>query len=497
MLAWVALTAAPAQPHANGNAIFGWQILCVTLAACEVLSFCDRTFAHPNLNLKPITSSMDTHAESAEPPKLDLPADVSPVASDHDVHSPTVRAETSTQNSRQGWKWALLLVAGLLALYMVVVPSIEYAVERMTPPKTSRVMEDMTLSEKMRLHSVTGVVMLMFLALGATIGSFLNVVIYRVPRGKRLLWPPSSCASCGTRIQGKDNVPVFGWILLSGRCRTCGAAISMRYPIIEAVVATIFISLYYVELLSGGDNIPVRIPNTYRGVVWILLYTKWDLVGLYVFHCAMLSLLLAVAMMNVDGFRLPRRAAVFLIVVFAALSIAIPALRPVPSPLVPAYLTCVVGLAAGGAVGWIVQTILPIKRHLADIQPANIPSADLVPGSDETTEVEINSISSAEDIHDPTVDSTISRDQLSKYGQPATEPESQADAAFALALLGLTLGPQAVATVAVLLIPFVLAYLVPNLSWLRAKPITLIIFSVAFGHQLLWAQLHRLMNFPG
>ena len=70
--------------------------------------------------------------------------------------------------------------------------------------------------------------------LGAIIGSFLNVVAYRLPRKESLLHPASACPECGTPIKPYDNVPVLGWLWLRGRCRACGEPISPRYPIVEA-----------------------------------------------------------------------------------------------------------------------------------------------------------------------------------------------------------------------------------------------------------------------
>lgn len=68
---------------------------------------------------------------------------------------------------------------------------------------------------------------------GTMIGSFLNVVIFRVPAGRSIVAPPSACPTCGTRIRGFDNVPVLSWLVLRGRCRTCRAGISARYPAVE------------------------------------------------------------------------------------------------------------------------------------------------------------------------------------------------------------------------------------------------------------------------
>ncbi|HBE68087.1 MAG TPA: prepilin peptidase, partial [Planctomycetaceae bacterium] len=79
--------------------------------------------------------------------------------------------------------------------------------------------------------------MLMFLSAGASIGSFLNVVIFRLPRRRALFLPPSACPSCSSRVKGKDNLPIIAWLRLGGRCRTCQVPLSIRYPLIETAVA--------------------------------------------------------------------------------------------------------------------------------------------------------------------------------------------------------------------------------------------------------------------
>jgi leader peptidase (prepilin peptidase)/N-methyltransferase len=75
---------------------------------------------------------------------------------------------------------------------------------------------------------------------GLVIGSFLNVVIWRVPRGESVVSPPSHCPGCGHEIRPLDNVPVLSWLLLRGRCRDCGTGISVRYPLVEAGTAVVF-----------------------------------------------------------------------------------------------------------------------------------------------------------------------------------------------------------------------------------------------------------------
>lgn len=79
--------------------------------------------------------------------------------------------------------------------------------------------------------------------LGAAIGSFLNVVIYRVPAGRSVVRPPSACPQCETPIRARDNVPVIGWLVLRGRCRDCHTPISARYPAIELATAAAFVAI--------------------------------------------------------------------------------------------------------------------------------------------------------------------------------------------------------------------------------------------------------------
>ncbi len=76
--------------------------------------------------------------------------------------------------------------------------------------------------------------------LGLAIGSFLNVVVYRVPAG-RSLTPDSACPNCGTAIRRRDNVPIVSWLLLRGKCRGCAQPISARYPLVEAGTAVAFV----------------------------------------------------------------------------------------------------------------------------------------------------------------------------------------------------------------------------------------------------------------
>jgi leader peptidase (prepilin peptidase)/N-methyltransferase len=102
---------------------------------------------------------------------------------------------------------------------------------------------------------------------GLVIGSFLNVVIWRVPRGESVVAPPSHCPACGHPVRTRDNVPVLSWLLLHGRCRDCDAPISARYPLVEAATAAVFVVL---AVRLGLD--PALPAFLYLGAVGVALW---------------------------------------------------------------------------------------------------------------------------------------------------------------------------------------------------------------------------------
>lgn len=113
---------------------------------------------------------------------------------------------------------------------------------------------------------------------GLCIGSFLNVVIYRVPRHLSILRPASACPSCHHEIRPYDNVPVFSWLILRGRCRDCRAPISPRYPLVEAATAGLFVAVAW----RLGDN--------------------WAIPA----YCLLVAGLLALAIIDAETLTLPR-----------------------------------------------------------------------------------------------------------------------------------------------------------------------------------------------
>lgn len=224
-------------------------------------------------------------------------------------------------------KWGTI---GLVLAYSILVPLVDEVVYVMSSSTSASNVELDRMSPLQNAlfcfcEAMTGV---WFFVIGCCVGSFLNVVIYRVPAGISVLAKSSHCPQCSEAIQSRDNLPLIGWLKLQGRCRNCGTGISSRYPLVELTTGLLFLLLYFVELISGGTNLPGRPSNTYVGVLWILFYTKWDLVGLYLFHCFVMCALLCWTMMQRDGNRVPTRSVVITLTIAAVAALIWPHLLP-------------------------------------------------------------------------------------------------------------------------------------------------------------------------
>ncbi len=137
-----------------------------------------------------------------------------------------------------------------------------------------------------------------FLVFGAVIGSFLNVVVYRLPKGMSLIMPPSHCPACKHRIRWFDNIPIVSWFVLQAAdAAIASAAISARYPLVEAVTAGMFALLTAVEFTFKGINLPMR--EFYKsGNLIIITRNNPELYGILLFHLLLLCTLLAAALIE-------------------------------------------------------------------------------------------------------------------------------------------------------------------------------------------------------
>lgn len=144
--------------------------------------------------------------------------------------------------------------------------------------------------------------------MGLCVGSFLNVVVYRLPLGKSLIHPPSTCPNCNTRLAWYDNVPVLGWLMLGGKCRTCKNPISKRYPLVESATGLLFLgyavavfqfgygpcpSIPFARFTPGGLPLPAPLPDILRD--WPVL----------VLHLSLLAILLAASLIDFETYTIP------------------------------------------------------------------------------------------------------------------------------------------------------------------------------------------------
>ena len=130
-------------------------------------------------------------------------------------------------------------------------------------------------------------------ALGASIGSFINVVVWRLPRGESLSHPPSHCPKCNHKLGWKDNIPIFGWIFLCGRCRYCKNPISPRYPIVEFFTAVLLVTYYLLFFIARDGACNPAFTD---------LRDDWPSFGLLMF---MICALLAASLIDAETFTIP------------------------------------------------------------------------------------------------------------------------------------------------------------------------------------------------
>lgn len=167
--------------------------------------------------------------------------------------------------------------------------------------------------------------------LGCCFGSFLNVVIYRLPAGMSLGHPKSRCPRCETSLAARDNIPVLGWLLLRGKCRYCSLPIAARYPLVEAACGCLLISLFFGGLLRGGMNLPTNVlrHNFLETGFWLLAFREADLVGIFAYHGCLLIVLLATMMIGIDRHLPQRKLMIFGLSVGLIAGTLWPVLRPV------------------------------------------------------------------------------------------------------------------------------------------------------------------------
>ncbi|QQS09321.1 MAG: prepilin peptidase [Phycisphaerales bacterium] len=231
------------------------------------------------------------------------------------------------------------------------------------------------------------VVMLGFMfAFGACVGSLINVLVWRLPRGLGVVTPASACPSCGTRLTWRENIPVIGWIMLRGRCRFCSARVSAEYPIVEAIVGFLFVATY---LLCYGlpDAVGHMGAPHAMAPAWAGIGVKWTW-PIFVMWLILLGCLVAMTIVDAKTFTIPAPLTTVPLVLglvvhpaYAAWVSSWEGLKFVPSAgwtwVIPSpggqgWGVWWIGLALGGAAGLVLANVLMatglIRRSFLDAE---------------------------------------------------------------------------------------------------------------------------------
>lgn len=170
----------------------------------------------------------------------------------------------------------------------------------MPPPLAIDAFDAASYDRMMFLFEVIRVLFVM--AFGACIGSLLNVLVYRLPLGLGVVTPPSSCPACETRLTWRENIPIFGWLFLGGRCRFCGVRISSEYPLVELFTAVLFAVVYLVLYAEGGR---------FLNVPFMAVQPEWARAGFvatwptFVLIVVLFSCLIAMTLVDARTFQIP------------------------------------------------------------------------------------------------------------------------------------------------------------------------------------------------
>jgi len=266
---------------------------------------------------------------------------------------------------RRDWPIVLLIATLLVGwiLYAWIYPAIEIR-HKIATTKWKYSPRDPEISYRIKFiqRTVEYLFLFWFFYLGASIGSFINVVANRTPRGKTIVTRGSHCPFCDTPLSMIDNSPVFGWILLRGRCRACRIPISSRYLIMELIVGTCFMLLGVVELIGNGWNLPYRDWQFGAGIVSTVFYPKWDLIGSFVVHCGFFATCVMLIGSQLDRLRFPTLPLLVILAICMSCFVALRPLGPVgwqepfgerlpklPHPTKELLITTLLG----GFVGWM------------------------------------------------------------------------------------------------------------------------------------------------
>ena len=349
--------------------------------------------------------------------------------------------------------WAVVLAAVVVALWFPATDAAAWAVS----PAPHRFTSNDSVVEMLPLVGGAAILAVWVFVFWSLIGSFLNVVVHRLPLGQSVVLGGSRCPRCHNAIKWHDNLPVIGWLNLRGRCRSCDLPIAARYPVVESICAGLCTAVYFRELLSGGANLPGRPPDFQHGGVFKLFPNPaLDLIGLSLYHCGTLCVLLVWGLIAWDGRRVPGRSVLAVLGVATALPLVFP-------PLHPLGLTGGPGMIMAAMDAWLMQGLaVSVAGGVAGLLSGLLLQWLL--------------------------GRLLHGDASGRTGQPLGQPHALG---IGLALVGIVFGWQGMLGTMVLLL---VACLVQSLIWSTVTkwptvPTELLLVPATFLHLCAWRQL--------
>ena len=181
-------------------------------------------------------------------------------------------------------------------------------------------------------------------AIGSVVGSFANVCIYRIPWEKSLIWPGSRCPKCLHAIAPRDNLPIIGWLVLGGKCRSCATRIAVRYPLIELLTGLLFVAVFLTDVVAA--------PRTSWGEIPV------DRLAVGLYHALLVALLVVATFIDYDLYLIPDQITITGMIVGVGLGAWFPGIRPTPSNALTPWnglLVGITGLLVGGGLTQFVR----------------------------------------------------------------------------------------------------------------------------------------------
>ncbi len=191
----------------------------------------------------------------------------------------------------------------LVLVMFVIMPQVSLLLAK-TGYHSPRLSDTLALLEQCNSVLMHAFIYAYVMFFGSCIASFLNVVAWRVPRGRSILGS-SHCPGCDHKLSMRDNIPIWGWLKNEGQCRHCQSPISQRYLWVEVLLGILFLVLFFAEIVFAGFNLPTAPDLHYTGIAHVLFSPNAQLIQTFAFHAALVSILFTIAMIAGESFRIP------------------------------------------------------------------------------------------------------------------------------------------------------------------------------------------------